>query len=352
MNTAQSAATAWLEVLNAGAYASIQDRGRRGWRRAGVPWSGALDERLLRIANVLVGNEEYAPALECFDGGQCLRAHGGTVQLAVAGAALIDIDGEEGRRGVASWRSILLAEGETLRVRSIEQSRLAVVAVAGLACATQLGSASTYARAALGGVDGEALSAGQRLPVQAGASCQRFLPVPPAPPADTFIRALAGPQDDHFSAAALRTFWSSEFRVDDAADRMGMRLLGPQLEHGRGGEIVSDATVPGAIQVPGNGQPIVLFADAQTAGGYPKIATVVSADLGRLAALRPGTSLRFVELNADAAARSAREYDSATRALLATVRTMPAFEVDLAALYAANLVDGVFDARGNEESRK
>jgi allophanate hydrolase len=338
-----------LEIVSPGAFASIQDGGRRGFRRIGVPWAGVLDRRLMRIANALVGRAEDAPVIECFDGGLQLAARGGAVKLAVAGDAELEIEGTDGRRQLAPWRSVTLADGEALRIRKMSGGRIAAVAIGGLALPPMLGSASTYARAGLGGVDGRALAVGLRLALHDADpwSSDRVLPQAPAP--DTRpIRLVPGPQADHFSAAALDALVGGDYRVTTEADRMGIRLEGARLEHTTAVEIVSDATVPGSIQVPGAGQPIVLLADAQTAGGYPKIATVITADLGRLAALRPGQSLRFAAVGAAEGARIARTTEAETRSLIASIRALPPDGIDLMALYTGNLVDGVVHALGAE----
>lgn len=134
-----------LEIVSTGAFASIQDEGRRGFRRIGVPWAGALDRRLMRIANALAGRPEDAPVIECFDGGLHVVAHGGAVKLAVAGDAVVEVDGPEGRRQLAPWRSVTIAEGEALRIRKMGSGRIAVVAVAGLEVAQAI-STSACAR--------------------------------------------------------------------------------------------------------------------------------------------------------------------------------------------------------------
>jgi allophanate hydrolase len=338
-----------LEILAPGAFASIQDDGRRGFRRIGVPWAGVLDRRLMRIANALAGRAGNAPVIECFDGGLHVAARGGAVRLAVAGDAELEIEGADGRRPLAPWRSLTLADGESLRIRRMGSGRIAMVAVAGLEPPAVMGSASTYARAGLGGSDGRALAAGTRLALgEAGAgSGERVLPRPPEADASP-IRIVPGPQADHFIGTALAALLGGDYRVTAEADRMGIRLEGAPLQHAGAAEIVSDATVPGSIQVPGSGQPIVLLADAQTAGGYPKIATVIGADLGRLAALRPGQRLRFAAVSAAEGARIAHAAEAATRALVAAIRPLPADGIDLAALYTSNLVDGVVHALGAE----
>ncbi|QID19601.1 biotin-dependent carboxyltransferase family protein [Nitrogeniibacter mangrovi] len=336
-----------LHVLAPGAFASVQDAGRHGWRRAGVPRSGALDATLLRIANRLVGNADTAPAIECLDGGLRVAAEGGPVRVAVAGDARLERRDADGRTAtVAPWRSVWLAPGEQLRLIDTGHGRIAMLAVAGLVCTPVLGSAATYARARLGGVDGRPLQAGDRLDATAPEGPELQLTHPPAADHGP-MRVVPGPQLDHFAADALDALTARDWRVSAEADRMGMRLRGTALAHVDAGrrEIVSDAIVPGAIQVPGNGQPIVLLADSQTAGGYPKIATVISADLGRLAALRPDARLRFTAVDVAGAETIAREAAAALARTLAGIGPVRGdAAVDLAALYGNNLLSGMVNA--------
>ena len=338
-----------LEIVSPGAFASLQDGGRHGFRRIGVPWAGVLDRRLMRIANALADRDENAPVIECFDGGLHVVAHDGAVKLAVAGDAVVEVDGPDGRRQLAPWRSVTIADGEALRVRKMGSGRIAMVAIVGLELPAVMGSASTYVRAGLGGVDGRALAAGTRLALNDADAWGSDHVLTQPPSADERpIRLVPGPQADHFSAAALEALVGGDYRVTAEADRMGVRLEGAKLEHSGAADIVSDATVAGSIQVPGAGQPIVLLADAQTAGGYPKIATVITADLGRLAALRPGQTLRFATVTAAEGAQIARAAEAETRALIAAIRPLPADGIDLVALYTGNLVDGVVHALGPE----
>lgn len=338
---------ATLEVMSPGALATIQDLGRTGWRRLGVPRSGVLDPALLRIANRLAGNDEGAAAIEFFVAGPTLQAAGAPLRLGLAGdftATLVRANGE--RAQLESWRSLTLKPGEALRLGAPKTSRTGVVAVAGLAVAAVLGSGSTYTRAGFGGHLGRALAAGDKLAAKAvdsdGRIPERRLKQPPAPLRGAPIRVVPGPQSEHFDAAATARFFDGEYRVTSDADRMGMRLQGPVLSHQGAAEIVSDATVPGSIQVPGNGQPIVLLADGQTAGGYPKIGTVISADLPRLATAPVGTALRFAAVTVAQAESLAREREAELRALLARIEPLLMDgDIDLDALYAANLVSGM-----------
>lgn len=345
---------ATVEVVAVAGLATVQDGGRPGWRRFGLPAGGMLDPALLRIANALVGQPGDAPAIEFFGAGPTLKATDAPLLLGLAGdmgATLLRPDGEQ--RRLDGWRSVLLQPGEALRMGAPRSARAGVVAVRDLRVPPVLGSASTFLRAGLGGHAGRALAAGDRLcaaplPAQpAAAPLTRVLRRPPAAVANAPIRVVLGPQADHFDAEALQTFLSAGYTVTSDADRMGVRLAGTALTHNaRGSEIVSDATVPGSIQVPGNGQPLVLLADGQTAGGYPKIATVASADLARLALAPVGTVLRFAAVTVAQAEDAAREQAAALDRLLAAIEPLTLDgDIDLQALYAGNLVSGMIDAR-------
>ncbi|HRP98527.1 MAG TPA: thiamine pyrophosphate-dependent enzyme, partial [Rhodocyclaceae bacterium] len=163
--TTPPAPRAALAVRAAGAYASIQDAGRVGFRRIGVPWAGVLDPALMRIANRLVGNDDAAPVIEAFDGGQQFAAVDAALRVAVAGDAELEIVAAGERRAAAAWRSHLLQPGDTLRIARTGGGRIAVLAVAGIDVPACLGSAATYARAALGGVHGRSLAAATGLKV-------------------------------------------------------------------------------------------------------------------------------------------------------------------------------------------
>lgn len=354
-----------LHILQPGAFASVQDLGRPGWRGQGVPASGALHPQGLQAANVLAGQPPGAPAIELIGGGLVAEARGTPLRLAVAGPCTVELlaEGQPPRR-LAPWRSLTLYPGQRLRLAAPTVGRVAYLAVAGLALPTVLGSASTCLRAGFGGhlpQEGRLLRAGDTLPAQAADAHAGLLALATPPDAAQWdaaaapIRAVPGPQADHFEPAQQDAFWAATWTLTRDADRMGLRLAGPALAHRRddphkGAEIVTDATVPGAIQVPGHGQPIVLLADGHTAGGYPKIATVCTADLPRLAVAAPGAVLRFAPLTATAAQALAREAAQAWQACLAALTPLPpmppdAPALDETALYGGNLVSGVVDAR-------
>jgi len=257
------------------------------------------------------------------------------------------LEGASGRRRLAPWQAVRMEPGETLTLGRVETGTTAVLAVAGgIDTPPALASRSTYARARLGGLDGRALAPGDRLPLGPAPDAPALaLPRPPAE-ADGPIRLVLGPQDDHFTAAALDTLLTAPFTATDEADRMGLRLAGPRLVHRDPllAQIVSDGIAPGAVQVPGNGAPIVLLADAQTLGGYPKIATVIAADLPRLARLAPGAEIRFAAVGLAEAEAALGVHLAALDALIAAARPAGQGEgLDPGRLLAANLVSGMVD---------
>ncbi len=218
----------------------------------------------------------------------------------------------------------------------------------GFDIAPVLGSRSTYARAAIGGFQGRALRVGDAIPLMLADVAEReeqMLPSLDLAPPKRF-RIVLGPQDDYFTEAGIATLTGATYTVTPATDRMGMRLDGPKLEHAKGYNIVSDGIAPGSIQVPGNGLPIVLLADRQTTGGYPKIATVISADLPALGRLVPGAKVAFEAVDIETAEAAARQLAAELAAM--ADRMVPARRepmVDEAKLMGENLVSGMVDAR-------
>ncbi len=292
--------SAALEVVSPGLCTTVQDLGRPGFQKYGVPTSGPMDEWGLRVANALVGNAPGDAALEVTGVGPVLRVRGEVV-LAVAGAEFaLGLDGD----AVPPFAVFRAREGQVLSFGECRSGVRAYLAVrGGIDVPPVLRSRCTCLSGRYGGLEGRALREGDLLPV---------LPAPkpptPGPPIDgrflprrlwprrrpwAELRVVLGPQDDLFSPEGIATFLGSEYRVTTNADRMGYRLDGPPIAHVKGADIVSDAIAPGAIQVPGDGKPIVLMGDRQTTGGYTKIASVIRADIPALAQARAGDRVRF-----------------------------------------------------------
>ena len=329
-----------------GFHTTVQDLGRPGWQAIGVPVSGALDAVNLRVANGLVGNPPGAPALELLFSGPELEVAADTVRVALAGAGASLVTGGAHSPSVPAGHSVTLSRGDALKVIVGSQSACCYLAVeGGFAVPPVLGSASTYVRAGIGGLEGRALLCADFLPLTIERATTRpelRLPSSLPPTGDQLIRVVLGPQQECFTEATVAALLGSEFRVSQSADRMGMRLDGPLLQHRGGWDIVSDAIATGAIQVPGSGQPIVLLADHQTTGGYPKIATVISADLPVIGRRRPGDLIRFVVVTVEEAEALCRAEEHRLTELVAALQPVPSRNgVDLASLYDGNLISGV-----------
>jgi biotin-dependent carboxylase-like uncharacterized protein len=338
--------TAGLKVLAPGLHTTVQDLGRIGYQAIGVPVSGALDGFGLRLANALVGNPQGAATLEIIVSGPTLEVAAESVRVALVGVgAGFQIRGDPPRL-VPAGRSVTLAQGEVFQVVLGPESACCYLAIAGgIAVPLVLGSASTYVRAAIGGLSGRALRHGDVVPVATARAPERAeLRAPAQAPgsADQPIRVVLGPQHESFTPESLSALLEGEFRVSKDSDRMGMRLDGPQLHHCCGWDIASDAIVTGSIQVPGSGQPIVLLADHQTTGGYPKIATVISIDVPAIGRRRPGDPVRFVAVEVEEAEELCREQERGFIWLVAALEPVPEEAgLDLDSLYDKNLISGV-----------
>lgn len=291
-----------LEVLQPGALTTVQDAGRTGWARYGVPPSGPLDAAAFAAANALVDNPPGAAALEITLTGPTLRVERECL-IAVCGAAF---DVWVGTLPVPLWHAVYVRAGRLITFGAQRSGARAYLAISGgIALPPFLGSQATYLPGGFGGLDGRALRAGDRLPLGVVAvrdlaqRAGRVWPVERRPPytSQPTLRVILGPQDDYFTAEGLATFLTGAYQLTPEADRMGARLRGPSITHRGPTGIVSDGVVAGSIQVPPDGQPIVMLADHQTTGGYPKIATVIRADLPLLAQCLPGDCVRFMAVN-------------------------------------------------------
>jgi biotin-dependent carboxylase-like uncharacterized protein len=282
-----------LVVQDGGPLTTIQDLGRFGHLRVGIPTSGPMDREALLLANRLVGNPDGAAALECTLIGPRVEFADDRL-VAVTGA---DMAPTVNGAPVPAWETVPVKRGDVLRLGPARTGVRAYLAVAGgLETPVVLGSRSTYVRGRLGGLGGRALRKGDRLPLGAAAPVRPRRVRPGHAPVyggEATVAVILGPQDDRFTAAGIAAFLTGPYEVLPQSDRMGARLKGPFIEHTRGHDIVSDGVPMGGIQVIGEGQPIVLLADRQSAGGYTKIATVCSFHLGRIAQLKPGGRLSF-----------------------------------------------------------
>lgn len=307
-----------IEILRAGVLSSVQDLGRRGYRHLGVGQAGALDPLALHIANRLVGNPPQAAGLEITMGPCSVRFTRAT-RVALGGAdCRADLQGTP----VAPWWSVPVAAGQVLTLRAARTGMRVYLAMAGgIDVPLVLDSRSTDLQTGFGGLDGRALRDGDTLPLNppdaaTDLGAPAFGVQPPTGYADgriAIIRMLRGPEYEEFTAAAQHALAEADWRITPNSNRMGYRLAGPVLERkkSRDHDLLSHGVVPGVIQVPPSGQPIVLMAEGQTSGGYPKIGTVIRADLWKLAQIKLGATLRLVPCTPDeahAAWRQTQQY--------------------------------------------
>lgn len=297
-----------MKVIRSGQLTTVQDLGRRGYRAAGVPLCGAMDPFALRVANSLAGNPESTAVLEFTLVGP---------ELEFTADAVVALGGADTER-LPAWKPLKVAAGERLVLGECIGGCRGYLAVAGgIEVPQVLGSRSTYLRAGFGGWLGRALRDGDVLPIErraapepdatparvhAGPAAWRIDPrILPAYSSAATVRVLGGTHQEEFG----RVLFESEFTVSPQSDRMGLRLLGARIDRSNSDELLSSAVMPGTIQVPPDGQPLVLMADAQTIGGYPQLAHVIGVDLPVMAQLRPGDRVRFTETTLEEAQRLA-----------------------------------------------
>ena len=286
--------SALLEVLKPGVLTTVQDLGRTGWQHLGIPVGGAMDRRAARIANLLLGNAEDEPLLEAALVGPELKFFKDS-WIAVTGAAV---------EGVETWRPVKVKAGQTVSLARISGGARAYLAVAGgFEIPRVLGGTGTLLRAGIGGLGGRALQAGDRLAAgtttmkEATAGWSAATEFRAAGAEEVTVRFVRGLQWDWFAPASRQVFASKSFVITPRSDRMGLRLDGPALKLKEPRELVSEGVGFGSVQVPPDGRPIVLMADRQTLGGYPKIGHVIAVDLPLLAQARAGVKVNFIEIS-------------------------------------------------------
>lgn len=286
-------------VEKAGPLTTIQDMGRYGYQRYGLSPAGAMDGRSLSIANILVGNDENEGCLEVTFIGLMIRFTADNV-IAVTGADLgAVLNGMEAPR----YRAFCVRAGDTLSFTAAKNGMRAYVGFSGgLAVQEVMGSVSTSTRYGIGGYEGRKLKekdfVGFREPRAVLPDMdRRWTPQEIFPSKEAVCRVVTGPHEDAFTRKGRRDFFWYRKKITNESDRMGMRLDCEPIEHEGDGNIISDGITFGAIQIPPNGKPIIMLADRQTVGGYPKIGSVISVDLPVVAQCMPGMDIRFVEVS-------------------------------------------------------
>ncbi len=298
-----------FEVIKHGLFTTVQDIGRYGYLKYGIPVAGAMDQFSLVAANCLVENDSNSGCLETTLIGPELRILTKT-QIAITGGVCSPRINDS---NVEMWRTINVQEGDVLSFGRMQGGCRAYIAIrGGVNVPLLLGSRSTYVRGGFGGIDGRPLKSGDIVNGFGVGSLSFEYSMPeeliPNFTSQKRVHVVMGPQADMFTENALCIFLSNQYTVTTNSDRMGYRLEGPTIEHKEKADIVSDALLPGAIQVPRDGKPLLIMRDAQTTGGYTKIAAAVTSDLSSLGQVKPLDTLEFCKVTLKEAHEKLWEY--------------------------------------------
>lgn len=312
-----------LHTLSPGLQTTVQDRGRFGFAHLGLSPAGAADPVAFRLGNLLVGNDEGAGALE-------MTLTGGTFEFEARGLiALTGADCEPtlDDRPVEMWRSVPVRAGQTLQCRAMKDGARSYLCLhGGVVVPRVMGSRSTHLQSGIGGRDGRSLKKGERIEIGGDAPFPAEAENRVRPEARRYLtersllRVTPASQTAHFSEGARWRFTDSEYTVSDASNRVGLRLNGPAVTREKMEELVTEGTSLGAVQIPPDGRPIILFVEHPTTGGYPKIANVVSADLCKVGQLRPRDAVRFQFIGFEEAIQLLRDQESFIRRGLLQIR--------------------------------
>jgi len=309
-----------FDVIQPGAYTTVQDRGRFSYQQFGVPVCGVVDSFAYQVANALVGNFQDQAVLEATIFGPTLKVLNQGL-IAVTGGNLTPLINNV---ALPIWESVAIHPDDMLQFKGIKSGCRAYIAVAGgIDVPSVMGSRSTYVAGKIGGINGRPLVSGDRLNKGEGtgkAGNRVPLNLIPAYSDDIKIRVILGPQDDYFSEG-IEKFFASTFKVSTKADRMGYRLEGNSIMHKKGivKSIISEPSVPGGIQVPPDGQPIILLVE-QTVGGYTKIATIISSDIGKVGQAKPGDRIHFRQVEIDKAHQILKEEEEKIETIKRSLR--------------------------------
>ena len=325
-----------FEVLQSGPFVSVQDCGRPGMMRFGVTASGPMDRTAFHILRAALGGDATFSAIEVSLGGLTVRATGNMTVGFAGGEFSLSLN----QTPLSPWSVFSMQSGDVLSIRAGTQGSWGYLGVCGqIVSPAWLGSTAAHLTTGLGG---QAVRPGDGIEIQSPTQrtdLHASLPIAEFSVFDSTVRAIPGPQDQHFSRQSLDDLATKAFVISKDYDRMGMRLSGPSLRPEAALSIPSEALVRGSVQVPGHGDPIILLAEHQTTGGYPKIATIISADQDRLTQARSGQSLRFELVDTLTAVNAARLHQARVSAY---IDSLPQWRGTLAdRLGRLNLISGV-----------
>ncbi len=310
----------YFEVKRSGINSTFQDQGRNNLYHVGIPFSGAMDNRNYLLSNKLTANKLNYPVLEFAYQGPLLKYHGDKIIIAITGDVNFTIKKNNNLINGTCYKSLILENGDELDIISTNKSVYGYLAVsAKFDLEYQWYSYSTNTKANIGANNGKKLEVGQKISIS---NIKKNLEIKKLDYRNTKIekiRIIKGTNFDYFSEKGKKTFLEKEFTVSKLSDRMGMRLQGPKIENIFENNIKSEGLVKGVIQVPADGNPIIMLSDHGTIGGYPKIAVVISADYDKLVQLTPGSKIKFKEVDLRSALTLFKMYDLETQNLISQI---------------------------------
>ena len=311
----------YFEIIRAGINTTFQDQGRNNLYHIGIPFSGAMDKRNYLLSNKLIGNELKSPVIEFAYQGPLLKYFGNKINIAITGDINFTIKRKNNLTKGECYQTFILEDEDELDILSTNKSVYGYLSIGGdLDLKLQWSSCSTNTKAKIGANDGKKFEANQKINITKVNKDTYDRKLNYINTKIENIRVLRGTNFDYFSEEGKNIFYEKEFKVSKLSDRMGMRLEGPKIENIIDTNIKSEGLIKGVIQVPADGNPIIMLSDHGTIGGYPKIGVVVSADYDKLVQLTPGSTIKFKEVDLSNAETLFRLYDLETQNLLSQIK--------------------------------
>ena len=310
----------FLEIIRAGINSTFQDLGRNNLYHLGIPFSGAMDTRNYLLSNKLVGNELNSPVLEFAYQGPLLKYFGDNINIAITGDVIFKIKKKGNFINGECYKSILLEDGDELDILSTNKSVYGYLAISGkLDLKYQWSSCSINTKANIGSNNGKKLETKQKINISIINKNLSNKKLDYINKKIQNIRVIKGTNFNYFSEKAKKIFFQNEFNISKLSDRMGMRLEGPKIENIVNTNIKSEGLIKGVIQVPADGNPIIMLSDHGTIGGYPKIGVVISADYDKLVQLPSGSKIKFEEVDLASAETLFKLYELETQNLISQI---------------------------------
>ncbi|WP_435095811.1 biotin-dependent carboxyltransferase family protein [Candidatus Pelagibacter bacterium nBUS_27] len=310
----------YFEIIRAGINTTFQDMGRNNLYHIGIPFSGAMDNRNYLLANRLVGNKLDLPVIEFAYQGPLLKYSGDNITIAVAGDVIFKIRKKDNEIEANCYENYLIENGDEIDILSTNKSVYGYLAVSGeFDLKLQWGSCSINTKANIGSNEGKKLENNQKLIISKISTNQQKNKTNYLNSKVENIRVIKGTNFDYFSEEGKKNFFEKEFTVSKLSDRMGMRLNGPEIENIVNTNIKSEGLLKGVIQVPADGNPIIMLSDHGTIGGYPKIGVVASVDYDRLVQISPGSKIKFKEIELSDAETLFKLYEMETQNLISQI---------------------------------